>query len=354
MRDFPSVIFFRQETDGRGILGRSHVSHFLKLSGEIVDRGIAQAVGNLSKIQLIAADQLFGGVDLHQGKKFHDAAAVKLLKQFLKAGAAYQCVLADFFDGQLFTDMFLHVTDNPIISFIGMPHQGASQALRYGKRIGKIPAVKVDQKFFQIVSDQLFRPEAGRNGVAHQLFLVRIIQPSQESPAGLDDDLGQKSTFRVLDRKDLPAEGFHGRRAALEGDDYQAGGDTAVGDHVVEFIGLVEDDAASFQSVAFLSCHSVDLAFVHTEKLPEIMALPGESKVAHIVEIMDRNDIADGQGGPESGAFICHGKASLNHEKSEDRISLTYLASGRKQAAGRQIRKEKENVEDQRPCYSSQ
>ena len=50
---------------------------FFKLSGKVMNRSIAQSVGDLSKIQLIAADQFLGGVDFHQSEKFHNPAAME-------------------------------------------------------------------------------------------------------------------------------------------------------------------------------------------------------------------------------------------------------------------------------------
>ncbi len=63
--------------------------------------------------------------------------------------------------------------------------------------------------------------------------------------AGFDDDLGQKGVFRFLHGQHLIAECMHVRGMALEGDDHKAGGAAAVGDDVVKFVWLMEDDAPS-------------------------------------------------------------------------------------------------------------
>ena len=70
----------RPPLDGGGIFRGCHSGLLFKLPGKIVDGGIAQTVGDLSKIQLVAANQLFCRVDFHPDKKFHDPAAMLLLK----------------------------------------------------------------------------------------------------------------------------------------------------------------------------------------------------------------------------------------------------------------------------------
>ena len=62
--------------------------------------------------------------------------------------------------------------------------------------------------------------------------------------AGFDDDLGQKRIFRFLYSQYLIAEHLHVGGMALEGDYNKAGRDAAVGNHVVELAGFMEDDAA--------------------------------------------------------------------------------------------------------------
>ena len=91
----------------------------LELSGKVVNGCVAKAVGYLRKVQLIAAYQFFGGIDLHQGEKFHDAAAVEFLKQFLQAGAADEGALTDDFNGELFVNVILHVADDAVVGLIG-------------------------------------------------------------------------------------------------------------------------------------------------------------------------------------------------------------------------------------------
>ena len=84
-----------------------------------MDGGIAEPVGNLGEIQLVGADKLFGSINFHPGKKFNDSAMMNFLKKPLQLGAADQGVLADFFNCQLFGDMFFHVADNPVVGFVG-------------------------------------------------------------------------------------------------------------------------------------------------------------------------------------------------------------------------------------------
>ena len=49
-----------------------------------MDRGVAQTVRNFSEIQLIAADELLGCIDLHSNEEIHDPAAVGIMENFLK------------------------------------------------------------------------------------------------------------------------------------------------------------------------------------------------------------------------------------------------------------------------------
>ncbi len=138
------------------------MSNLLELPGKVVDRCVAKAVGYLGKVQLIAADQFFGSVDLHQGEKFHDPAAVKFLEQFLEAGAADQRVFADDLDSQLFVDVFFHVADDSVVSLVGTSQTGAYRRVGGDRqRVGKIAAVQVDKKLFQVIADKLLGPETG-------------------------------------------------------------------------------------------------------------------------------------------------------------------------------------------------
>ena len=141
-----------------------------------MDGGIAQPVGDLGKIQLVAANQFLGCVDFHQGEKFHHPAAVQFLKQLLQPGAADQSVFANIFNGQLFIDVLLHVTDNPVIGLIGASQAGMSGIRgRNRQGVGKIAAVQMDEQFLQIIADQLLRPKTGSICIAHQFLLVRVV-----------------------------------------------------------------------------------------------------------------------------------------------------------------------------------
>ncbi len=142
-------------------------------------------------------------------------------------------------------DVFFHVADDPVVGLIGASQAGAPQGVgRYRKRVCKVAAVQVDEKLFQVIADKLLGPKAGGEGVADKLFLVGIVQTAGKRVAGFDDDLGQKRIFRFLYSQYLIAEYLHVGGMALEGDYNKAGRDAAVGDDIMKFVGLVEDDAA--------------------------------------------------------------------------------------------------------------
>ena len=83
-----SGIFFCQAPDGFGIFRWSHAGLPLKLPRKIMDRVIPQPVGNLGKIHLIVADQLFGRFNFHLDEVVNDAATVKFPKHSGKLGTS--------------------------------------------------------------------------------------------------------------------------------------------------------------------------------------------------------------------------------------------------------------------------
>ena len=93
---------------------------------------------------------------------------------------------------------------------------------------------------------------------------------------------------------------------AVKANDHQAGGDTPIGQHVVELVGLVEQDVPLFKRQLPVPCNRNDLAPVHADQLPEIMAFPWKGKVAHILEIVDGYDIFYGDAVLQVHTFICH------------------------------------------------
>ena len=93
---------------------------------------------------------------------------------------------------------------------------------------------------------------------------------------------------------------------AVKGNHHQTGGDAAVGDNIVKFAWLVKDNIAAFQGIAVFPGYGVNFTFIYTEKFPKIMTLSRKGEITHIVEIMNRNNTADGQACMQQGAFIGH------------------------------------------------
>lgn len=69
--------------DRGGILRGGHACYFLKLSRKVVNRGIAQLLGNLCKIHLACTNQLLGGLNFHLREIFYDAKTGFLAEQLL-------------------------------------------------------------------------------------------------------------------------------------------------------------------------------------------------------------------------------------------------------------------------------
>lgn len=80
-----------------------------------MDGAVAQAVGNFSKVQLVAANQVLGGIDLHVRKKIDDPAAVGLMENFLKLGPPGQIIPAYGFNGKVFPDVLFQIADDPVM-----------------------------------------------------------------------------------------------------------------------------------------------------------------------------------------------------------------------------------------------
>lgn len=145
----------RESLYGRGVFGRRHPCDFFKLPGKIMDRSISQITGNLSEIILIFPDHLFGGFDFQMGKIVNHPALIFCSEQLLKLGASHKICPADFLDGEVFPDMFVHVRNDTgiqegiIFLFYGF--------YRGGRRFTAVGLTdQGNQKRFQADADHLF------------------------------------------------------------------------------------------------------------------------------------------------------------------------------------------------------
>lgn len=264
-----------EPADGGSVFGGRHTGPFFKLSGEVMDRGVAQGIGYLGDVLFSVPEHLSGSIGLSVIKIVNDPTAGLVSKQLLKAGTSDQVVVADTLDRQRTVDVVFQIgcklgeqecfalrSVRGWQSACGGQHKTIVR-LYAGRNRRMISAEKLDEQLLQIHLDKLF---AGERGIfsADQFLAVGIVQTVRKGQGGFPDDRSQKLLFRRADVQYFIPEKVHSGGDTFKADDDQIGGDDTVGIDIVKFSRFMEDYITLKKCMGRFAGQNVYRALIHT------------------------------------------------------------------------------------------
>ena len=269
-----------------GIFAGRHSGEQLETAGKVVDGLKTQPCGDLRKVQPPLADHLFCRAYFHFVEMVDHTAAGLLMEVALQLRAPDQIVPTDLTEGEWLIEPLLQIGDD-------LAHVLLRMSLRcFFHRQCVAAADQSDQQLLQSGGEELFAAEADIFP-AHQCVDRGIVERRGKDTSAFADDARQQDTLLRAGGRDALAEKFHRGAGAAEADDDQVGRDHAVGAERMKLARRVENHLASGQIERFLVATDADRAFIHIQKLPEIVSFAGEGIIAGIFKVVYTEKVSD-------------------------------------------------------------